>query len=432
MSSDIAISVDGLGKCYRIRHQAKRATSFAQAVRGVAAAPFKHLADRLRKPEETELFWALQDVSFEVRRGEVIGIIGRNGAGKSTLLKILSRITDPTTGHAEIRGRVNSLLEVGTGFHPELTGRENIFMNAAMHGMKRAEINTKLDEIIAFAEVEKFIDTPVKRYSSGMYTRLAFAVAAHLEPEILIVDEVLAVGDASFQKKCLGKMGEVARGGRTVLFVSHNMTAVGELCQKGILLAGGRIGFMGDVNEAVHQYSLHTERIDDIDLTKVRHGDRPREYGVLTRLSLFNHSLEPATLFYMGQSINARISIEIRRRMTNAEVGLKISSRSGIAIHYFCSTWEGLRQDLEPGEYQFEVCIPKIQLLPGRYLLGVWLTREDQWSDDVVQEVTMIEVLGSDVNGNAANFTRHAFSGCEVYAPSAWKMSAQANRSPTT
>ena len=204
--------------------------------------------------DEVEEFWALKDVTFEVKRGEVLGIIGRNGAGKSTLLKILSRITEPTEGRVDLRGRVASLLEVGTGFHPELTGRENIFLNGAILGMTRAEISKKFDEIVAFAEVEKFIDTPVKHYSSGMYVRLAFAVAAHLEPEILIVDEVLAVGDAEFQKKCLGKMGEVAEGGRTVLFVSHNMPTIGLLCGKAMLMVDGRKAVHGETDQTIESY----------------------------------------------------------------------------------------------------------------------------------------------------------------------------------
>jgi len=201
-----------------------------------------------------EDFWALRGVSFDVGRGEVVGIIGRNGAGKSTLLKILSRITRPTEGMVETRGRIGSLLEVGTGFHPELTGRENIFLNGAILGMRRAEILGKFDDIVAFSEIERFLDTPVKRYSSGMYTRLAFAVAAHLEPEILIVDEVLAVGDAQFQRKCLAKMGDVARGGRTVLFVSHNMTALSSLCQRALWLAEGRLVADGPAGEVVARY----------------------------------------------------------------------------------------------------------------------------------------------------------------------------------
>jgi lipopolysaccharide transport system ATP-binding protein len=207
-----------------------------------------------RSNDQNTTIWALKDVSFNIEQGQAVGIIGSNGAGKSTLLKVLSQITDPTTGRVELHGRVGSLLEVGTGFHPELTGRENIFLNGAILGMSRAEIRHKFDEIVAFAEVEKFIDTPVKRYSSGMYVRLAFAVAAHLEPEILLVDEVLAVGDAAFQKKCLGKMGDVAKGGRTVLFVSHNMAAVAQLCQKAVWLEGGRIRQIDSSEKVVKDY----------------------------------------------------------------------------------------------------------------------------------------------------------------------------------
>lgn len=261
--SDFTIKVEGLGKKYLLRHQA--AGHRYVALRDVLADKAKSLFGN-RKPEignrkSVEEFWALKDVSFEVKQGEAVGIIGRNGAGKSTLLKLLSRITEPTTGRVRLRGRVASLLEVGTGFHPELTGRENIFLNGAVLGMRRGEIKKKFDEIVDFAEVEKFLDTPVKHYSSGMYMRLAFAVAAHLEPEILIVDEVLAVGDAQFQKKCLGKMGEVARGGRTVLFVSHNMPAITRLCDRAILMQQGGIvadaapvdvigRYFGDANES--------------------------------------------------------------------------------------------------------------------------------------------------------------------------------------
>ncbi len=268
MSSPV-ITVENLGKKYRIKHQAERQRY--KALRDVLADKTKGVARRLwsvvRGPwsggpagpsssgPSTEDFWALKDVSFEVKQGEVVGIIGRNGAGKSTLLKILSRITEPTTGRIHLRGRVASLLEVGTGFHPELTGRENIFLNGAILGMTRVEIKRKFDEIVAFSEVEKFLDTPVKRYSSGMYVRLAFAVAAHLEPEILIVDEVLAVGDSEFQKKCLGKMRSVATNeGRTVLFVSHNMQAVQSLCTDAILMARGRFVKQGGTSEVVNQY----------------------------------------------------------------------------------------------------------------------------------------------------------------------------------
>jgi lipopolysaccharide transport system ATP-binding protein len=254
--SDVAIRIHDLGKKYRIRHQRRERyialrDVIADRVRNVFRANDRPLA-------ATEDFWALKGVSFDIERGEVIGIIGRNGAGKSTLLKVISRITEPSEGRIELVGRVASMLEVGTGFHPELTGRENIFLNGAILGMRRAEIKRRFDEIVAFAGVEEFLDTPVKRFSSGMYVRLAFAVAAHLETEILIVDEVLAVGDAEFQKKCLGKMSEVAQGGRTVLFVSHNMGAIRRLTQRCILLEKGQVKIDAPVQDAIEQYLKQT------------------------------------------------------------------------------------------------------------------------------------------------------------------------------
>jgi len=255
--SDIAIRAENLSKLYKIGEYQGNYKTLRETIVNIFSAPFRQLISKPQtsnlKPQ-SEFIWALKDVSFEVKRGEVVGIIGRNGAGKTTLLKILSRITAPTEGLAEIRGRVGSLLEVGTGFHPELTGRENIYLNGAILGMKKVELDRKFDEIVAFAEIEKFIDTPVKRYSSGMYVRLAFAVAAHLEPEILLVDEVLAVGDAVFQKKCLGKMGDVAKEGRTVLFVSHNMVAVQSLCSRVIWLHEGKIVEEGPAGQVVSSY----------------------------------------------------------------------------------------------------------------------------------------------------------------------------------
>src|SRR5438093_2221386 len=258
--SDIAIRVEGISKHYRIGARQERYYTLRDTLTEAVARPFQKLAAFFSRngagsptPEASSI-WALRDASFDVTRGEVVGIIGRNGAGKSTLLKILSRITEPTEGRAKIHGRVGSLLEVGTGFHPELTGRANIYLNGAILGMKKAEIDLKFDEIVAFAEVEQFIDTPVKHYSSGMYLRLAFAVAAHLEPEILIVDEVLAVGDAAFQKKCLGKMGDVAKEGRTVLFVGHNMEAVAKLTTRAVVLQRGLIAASGSIKNAVARY----------------------------------------------------------------------------------------------------------------------------------------------------------------------------------
>src|SRR5690242_16150588 len=268
--SRTVITSEGIGKAYRIGLQDTK-QDLRETIMTALRTPLK----RLRKFNEDwtdgdDTFWALQDVNFDVTEGEVVGIIGRNGAGKSTLLKVLSRITEPTHGFAEIHGRVASLLEVGTGFHPELTGRENTYLNGAILGMKRNEIERKFDEIVAFSEVEQFIDTPVKRYSSGMYLRLAFAVAAHLEPEILLVDEVLAVGDAEFQKKCLGKMGDVAREGRTVLFVSHNMSAVQALCPRSILLRKGGVAVDGPTPEVLREYlGTRTEPRAAVDLAAV-------------------------------------------------------------------------------------------------------------------------------------------------------------------
>jgi lipopolysaccharide transport system ATP-binding protein len=258
--SDIAIRVEHLGKQYRLGGQQVRYATFREALVNAANAPLRWLNGNRSSKNNT--FWALDDVSFEVKHGEAVGIIGRNGAGKSTLLKVLSRITSPTRGRVDIYGRVGSLLEVGTGFHPELTGRENIYLNGAILGMSRKEIDSKFDEIVAFAEIERFLDTPVKFYSSGMYVRLAFAVAAHLEPEILVVDEVLAVGDAEFQKKCLGKMGDVAHEGRTVLFVSHNMAAISSLCKSGILLDLGQMINQGDIKRVVSEY-LNPRNFDE-------------------------------------------------------------------------------------------------------------------------------------------------------------------------
>ena len=290
---EAVIRVEGLAKRYTLGQRTHETQTFREMLAGLAAEPWRRLRGKENRATEDRTFWALRDVTFEVNRGEVMGVIGRNGAGKSTLLKILSQITDPTAGYAEIHGRVASLLEVGTGFHPELTGRENIFLNGPILGMHRSEIRRRFDEIVAFSEVEKFLDTPFKHYSSGMYTRLAFAVAAHLESEILIVDEVLAVGDAQFQKKCLNKMEDVGRSGRTVLFVSHNMAAVSALCQSALLLEQGSIFVRGKVDDVINCYmgrifsgespnQFHAThrtgnglvRVESFEVTSRRHGTR--------------------------------------------------------------------------------------------------------------------------------------------------------------
>ena len=315
--------------------------------------------------------WALKDISFEVKEGEVLGIIGRNGAGKTTLLKILSRVTEPTGGYAEIRDRVGSLLEVGTGFHPELTGRENIYLNGAILGMKRAEIQRKFDEILAFAEIEKFIDTPVKRYSSGMYMRLAFSVAAHLEPEILLVDEVLAVGDAAFQKKCLGKMGDVAKEGRTVLFVSHNMAAVRGLCRSAMLLDGGENVFSGPVDAVIDHYLQapvaegQSGRLAP-DMHRVNTGEL-----WIDQVSVTNGSGEPAGQLRMAEPLTVTILFEVRQPAQQIRMGVGFNTPEGVRIATLHHTDGGQEPfDADPGIYRVSLTLTN-PLLPGAYIISV-------------------------------------------------------------
>jgi lipopolysaccharide transport system ATP-binding protein len=326
------LKVEDLGKKYILHHQR---TGRYIALRDVIADSVKSLGKKVLNPmryrysvshSSKEEFWALKDVSFEVEQGDRVGIIGRNGAGKSTLLKLLSRITEPTSGRITIKGRVASLLEVGTGFHPELTGRENIFLNGAVLGMGRAEIRRKFDEIVDFAEVEKFLDTPVKRYSSGMYVRLAFAVAAHLEPKILIVDEVLAVGDAQFQKKCLGKMEAVAQEGRTVLFVSHNMNAISSLCSTGIVLANGKLQFEGDARAAISHYLMF-----GADSAYTCRENCDTGYPVITRAWFENKAGDTTSQYYIGEEVY---------------VVIESANPEGIAIEISLSFWDNLRRPL--------------------------------------------------------------------------------------
>ena len=354
MSSDVVISVEGLGKKYSIRHQRdgsggyqtfrEALTEKARSVFRLQSAKRKANGDSVltsdRGPVTSESsrgtredFWALKDVSFSVRRGEVLGIIGRNGAGKTTLLKILSRITEPTEGRVRIKGRVASLLEVGTGFHPELTGRENIFLNGAILGMTKAEIKKKFDEIVAFAETEKFLDTPVKRYSSGMYVRLAFAVAAHLEPEILVVDEVLAVGDAEFQKKCLGKMETMARGGgRTILFVSHNMSAICSLCGRTILLNEGRKFHDGDSQRATQLYLSLATRPNAAE--NVAEGDNSRQHprAAILRIQVEDRTGNPQSVLHVNKPILIRLRYSLPRAETSHTIMLQFSTADGAVV----------------------------------------------------------------------------------------------------
>jgi len=424
-SPETVIAVKSLGKRYILGQQRSRDGGLRHAIESAMKSPFNWLRGRRRPRKERTEFWALKDISLEINRGEVVGIIGRNGAGKSTLLKILSRITDPTKGRIEIDGRVASLLEVGTGFHPELTGRENIFLNGAILGMTRAEIKRRFDEIVAFAEVEDFLDTPVKRYSSGMYVRLAFAVAAHLEPEILVVDEVLAVGDAQFQKKCLGKMGEVSRGGRTVLFVSHNMSAVRSLCSRGVVLNEGAIVFDGPAEEAIRQYARQSQAIAEawVDLasrTVERYG--AKEYACLQSLELLNGDGLPSVVLQMGDKAVFRLIIDILRPSHDFEIGVIIANFQGVMVHQLVSTWEGLRSIPETGLHLVEVELPSIYLFPGDYQVNVWITLRGQYYDDAVHEALRFTVEEGCVNSHPTYFGRWS-QATQVYTPSRWTVS---------
>lgn len=379
--SNIAIKVEGLSKSYLVGHNRAQTERYT-ALRDVIARNARDLARKTRdmiagrpivQGDEVEEFWALKDVSFEVQHGETLGIIGRNGAGKSTLLKILSRITEPTTGRITINGRVASLLEVGTGFHPELTGRENIFLNGAILGMTRAEILRKFDEIVAFAEVENFLDTPVKRYSSGMYVRLAFSVAAHLEPEILVVDEVLAVGDLQFQKKCLGKMNDISQGGRTVIFVSHNMAAIRQLCSVGMVFNDGVKSFHGDSSHAVDTYLKLSgyERFGEHGVRTIDPDDS-KDFQV-TRVTLKNSHDEITNNFDCDESITIAVECISRVAIPGLYGYMGLLDRDGQSI-LVSDSYDVMpnRFDLlKPGYYSFSIIIPPRTIGHGEYTIAL-------------------------------------------------------------
>jgi ABC-type polysaccharide/polyol phosphate transport system ATPase subunit len=392
--SDVAIRVEGLGKRYEIGGSRSRSTTLRELL-----ADSAHRAARalIRAPwVRPETIWALRDVSFEVPRGHTLGIIGGNGAGKSTLLKILSRVTAPTTGEALIRGRVGSLLEVGTGFHPELTGRENIYLNGAVLGMRRAEIRARFDEIVAFAEVERFIDTPVKRYSSGMYLRLAFAVAAHLEPEILIVDEVLAVGDAEFQRKCLGKMDEVAGAGRTVLFVSHNMDAVRRLCSCCILLERGSIAMQGDADAVTSHYlTRHLTGGQPGEWIDVSHAHRIGTGEARIDALRYDGAADLRKLPVGDGPLDVDLRILAREPIVVRCLSLMINDRRGTRLINAELASHGGQLELSEGRNDVRIGIDQLHLNPGAYVVGVWIARtiEDEVPLDYLESAVTMEVL---------------------------------------
>jgi lipopolysaccharide transport system ATP-binding protein len=404
--SDVAIRAERLSKLYKIgalkqRHDTLR-DQLVYSFKSLFSGNGRRSPQRSTPPSiggRAETIWALKDLSFEVKQGEVVGIIGRNGAGKSTLLKILSRITEPTSGRAEIHGRVGSLLEVGTGFHPELTGRENLYLNGAILGMRKAEINRKFDEIVAFAEIEKFIDTPVKRYSSGMYVRLAFAVAAHLEPEILIVDEVLAVGDVTFQKKCLGKMGDIARMGRTVLLVSHNMAAVQGLCSRAYLLNAGQIVAEGLPTEVVRRYFAETSQTSLASLQERK--DRQGTGAIrFVKVSVVDDQGRPIDTALCGQDIGIVVSYRSRDHQCVSQVDIHITFYTSWGQFMFNCSSEGSGSpfDVLPASGEVVCRIPELPLAPGRYVFNLFLTVGGEIAD-WVQQAGYLDVAAGDYFG---------------------------------
>lgn len=364
----------------------------------VARAPVRRFRKLSGHVDEPERFWALRDVSFEVKPGEVLGVIGRNGAGKSTLLKVLSRITEPTTGRIEIRGRVGCLLEVGTGFHPELTGRENIYLNGAILGMQRREISRKFDEIVDFFGVEKFLDTPVKRYSSGMRCRLAFSVAAHLDLEVVLVDEVLAVGDADFQRKCLGKMEEVAHSGRTVLFVSHNMAAVQSLCTSAMLLKEGRIAMVGDTPSVTAAYLDDGGSTScDVDLSE-HPGRPPGMASILRRLRITDLAGNPVQTVPVGTAVRFEIELDVPESVPQAAVALRFHNSVGQCV-LSCRTVDQYAETIElDGKSIISCIVDDIRLVPGVYHVELLLSSANTMLD-AVRSGLSIEVASSDIYG---------------------------------
>jgi lipopolysaccharide transport system ATP-binding protein len=414
-----AIRIEGLGKRYQL----------GQEHSGGPGPWFARIRDRLRSGKSAAAasseFWALRDISFELAEGEALGIVGGNGAGKSTLLKVLSRITVPTRGRAVVRGRLASLLEVGTGFHPELTGRENVFLNGTILGMRKAEVARKFDEIVAFAGVEQFIDTPVKRYSSGMYVRLAFAVAAHLEPDVLIVDEVLAVGDIEFQERCLGKMGEVSKAGRTVLFVSHNMASLQKLCSRAIWLDKGRVAADGPPEEIVGAYVrsyLKSNSASGEVVGELYSAPEGPDGGVerVLRVQLLDQLGQPTDNCATWDDVGLRVTFRVAQRYPSFSVALSIATEDGRRLILTSTTPDQcLPFSVEPGVYEVDCRFGRLPLAAGHYLIGLNLAVPrvgSVWKNDAMCELRVLErdVFGA---GMAPTSTRYV-----VVADSSWNL----------
>jgi lipopolysaccharide transport system ATP-binding protein len=424
------VTVENLSKSYLIGH--KTANERHMALRDVITRKVhsisRSVTDLFRgrqvlQGDEVEEFWALKNVSFEVKQGEVLGIIGRNGAGKSTLLKILSRITEPTEGRVTLNGRVASLLEVGTGFHGELSGRENIYLNGAILGMKRQEIQKKFDEIVDFAGVEKFLDTPVKRYSSGMYVRLAFAVAAHLESEILIVDEVLAVGDAKFQAKCLGKISTISKSGRTVIVVSHNMRSIQGLCTSALLLQGGKL-IMEDTPQKCASTYLQSGDMPDngyADLANLRVLRRGSGLCAFKSFELLNRDGDRSATFAFGEPFTVRLTMACNRNVEDMILGFSFISADGIEIMGTSAHDGGITCDFAKGRTVLECEVSPMMLTPGKFILRAAVFRRDELFDHI-DEIMEFEVLDVPAADGALPLNHHVGL---VYAPYRWKVKAE-------
>jgi ABC-type polysaccharide/polyol phosphate transport system ATPase subunit len=405
-----AVIVSSLGKRYRIGAPVVRPRTLKEAISSAAAAPLRNLAhlrrlSRFGESDEADVIWALRDVSFELAHGEVLGVIGNNGAGKSTLLKILSRITKPTTGRARVAGRVGSLLEVGTGFHPELTGRDNVYLNGSILGMNRAHIARKFDEIVEFAGVRRLIDTPVKRYSSGMYLRLAFAVAAHLEPDVLLMDEVLAVGDAEFQEKCLTHMGGVARQGRTVLFVSHNLSAVRRLCTRAVLIQDGRIAADGGTADVVSRYVSTTGCAQPdqwMDLSFARHGGSGIARFVAA--SYTSGAAETGCLAYPGGPLEFRAVIQATTGVARVTIGFTLRDQYGTILMSGSTGARGSVTSLREGASAWAFRIPALCLNPGTYLVDLWVGDPLGATHDDVEPALRVNVVDRQVRTLGTSF----------------------------
>jgi lipopolysaccharide transport system ATP-binding protein len=415
------ITVRDLGKCYTISHQGVKTRN--DTLRDEMSGWFKNLTRKRTTEEKSskEEFWALKDVSFDVNPGDRLGIIGRNGAGKSTLLKILSRITEPTTGEIRIKGRVASLLEVGTGFHPELTGRENIYLNGAILGMSRVEIKKKFDEIVAFSEVEKFLDTPVKRYSSGMYVRLAFAVAAHLEPEILIIDEVLSVGDAQFQKKSMGKMEDVSKAGRTVIFVSHNMVAVKTLCNKGIMLKDGKKYYDGNISECINSYLepyIIQPKCDN--LLNVKRVIKSEFEAKIVSFLMFDEETGSINLLSLRPVI---VEMDIEVFCDEISVGCEFIITDGMQkLALLNSNFQnGLTPILKRGQHKFQCKIDKLSLVSGTYFITLAILKPGKPCIDYIENAYKFDVQLPLTEGGMQEYNK--VNGC-FYINHSWCLKA--------